>query len=155
MKEIKLTKGFVALVDDDDYEYLNQFKWCIKTWEKSRTQYAARYKKIDGKYKVIPMHRMIMNTPIGMEVDHRDGNGLNNQKCNLRNCTHSDNMRNRKSSRTGTSKYLGVSFAKIRGYEYITAHCGKINLGYFKTEELAAKAYKDYAELIYGEFTNK
>jgi len=154
MKEIKLTQGKVALVDDDDYEYLNQFKWTLKTWSKSNSLYAVRYKKINGEYRVIPMHRVIMNTPIGLEVDHKDHNGLNNQKCNLRNCTHSDNIRNRRPSKTGTSKYLGVSYVTVRGNRYITAHCGKINLGYFDTEENAAKAYLDYADSVYGEFIN-
>ena len=85
MKEIILTQGQVALVDDEDFEYLNQWKWCaIKS---RKTYYTTRTIYIPCKMTVI-MHRIIMNTPLDMTVDHIDHNGLNNQKYNLRICTN-------------------------------------------------------------------
>ena len=91
MREIVLGKGrSVALVDDEDYEWLSQWKWY------DSTNGAARYENILGKPnpKQILMHRIIMNTPSHLEVDHWDHNILNNQKSNLKNCTHKENCQN-------------------------------------------------------------
>jgi hypothetical protein len=153
MKEIKLSqrgrnKGkFVALVDDSDFEYLNQFKWYAQ--KDKTTYYVKRYEK----NIMIYMHRLIMNTPKGMQVDHKDHDGLNCQKNNMRNCIRSQNMRNRKAKINGTSNYLGVH---INRGKYIVAHI-RINgkekhLGTFKTIEEAATA-RDKASIKYfGEF---
>src|ERR1043165_2122866 len=86
-REIPLTQGYVALVDDCDYEWLSQWKWCAHVAKGGRTAYAFRAKGI-------AMHRVIMNAPEGMDVDHRDHNGLNNTRANLRICTHAENQRN-------------------------------------------------------------
>lgn len=94
MKEIKLTQGKVVLVDDEDYEYLNQFKWYAL--KNHRTYYAQRVIQNNYIKRTLKMHRVIMDTPCGLEVDHIDGDGLNNQKCNLRNCTFAENRKNRK-----------------------------------------------------------
>ena len=91
MKEIVLGRGkSVALVDDEDYEWLSQWKWY------DSTNGPARYEKVLGKTnpKQILMHRIIMNTPSHLEVDHWDHNRFNNQKSNLRNCTHKENCQN-------------------------------------------------------------
>jgi len=95
MKEIKLTRGMVALVDDDDYEWISQWEWIVRE-RKEGLYYALRYDMINRKR--VLMHRIIMNTPPYMQVDHIDHNGLNNQKDNLRNCSHAENMCNRRSS---------------------------------------------------------
>jgi len=93
MKKIKLTKKQVALVDDSDYEELNRFKWHARKTVK--TFYAERTFTIgNGKRKNVFMHRYIMQTPKGFDTDHIDGNGLNNQRSNLRVCTRSENLRN-------------------------------------------------------------
>lgn len=165
MKYIKLTRGFKAIVDDEDYEYLNQFKWCVNIGKK--TNYAVRYATINGRYTHILMHREIMNTPKGLDCDHVFHNGLDNRKYieingklvkNLRNCKHSQNMRNY--SAYGTSKYLGVSRlgANNRNAGKFLASI-KINgktkhLGYFINEIDAAKAYDYYANLYFGEYSN-
>lgn len=94
MKTIPLTQGQVALVDDEDYEYLMQWKWCA-AWN-GNTYYAFRGgKKEHGKKRqMIKMHRDLLDTPRGLEVDHLNGNGLDNRRCNIRNCTHKENMQN-------------------------------------------------------------
>src|SRR3990167_10308366 len=114
MKEIKLTQGKITLVDDEDFEYINQWKWHVIKNKKQTHFYAQRSE--NG--KSIRMHRVIMKTPHNKDVDHIDHNGLNNQKNNLRNCTTQENIRNRTSY--GKSSYLGVSthLAKYKNKSY-------------------------------------
>lgn len=159
MKEIKLTQGKVALVDDEDFEYLNQFKWYASKCRK--TFYAQRCVKVAvNKWVIIKMHRVLLNTPSHLMVDHIDHNGLNNQKANIRNCTQLQNAKNITSR--GRSKYLGVYYTSstIKGvrYEYITASIRVnrklISLGNHKTEIEAAKAYDQAAKKYFGEFAN-
>ena len=148
MKEIKLTQGKVALVDDEDFDWLNQWKWYA---QKSRyTYYAARY----NKKKYILMHRLIMNTPSNMEVDHQDHNGLNCQKSNMRICTHSQNLKNH--SKKNQSKYSGVYYNTLRlCYQSSIYVNGKqIYLGYSETEKGAAILYDIAARKYFGEFAN-
>ena len=95
-KEIKLTKGQVALVDDWHYDDVSKYKW-FASWNKhSRGYYAYRVVESKPKVKMELMHRRIMKTPDGMQCDHRDHNPLNNQEYNLRNVTQSQNLMNRR-----------------------------------------------------------
>lgn len=159
MKLIPLTQGKFAQVDDWWFDYLMQWKWCAH--KKSNTYYVVRNARSDDKTRIqIHMHREIMQTTKGLEVDHRDHNGLNCLEENMRNCTHQQNLQNR--SNSGKSKYKGVSFTtKWWGCKlstYIGA-CIRIDgktshLGTFKTEEDAAKAYDVRAKEVYGEFAN-
>lgn len=147
MKEIKLTQGKVALVDDEDYEYLSQWSWvAIKN---RNTFYAQR-----GWRPIIKMHRFIMNPPNDMQIDHIDHNGLNNQKINLRVCTSAQNKMNRRPS--GESKYLGVTReGKSNKWSATISHNNQyIHLGAFKTQEEAAIAYDSAAKIYHGEFAN-
>jgi len=146
MKEIQLTQGKVALVDDEDFEYLSQWKWYA--YKSNSTFYVER--EYIG--KAIKMHRLLMNTPNGMLVDHIDHNGLNNQKSNLRNCTHGQNMQNRRPY--GKSKYKGVIFSQNRFRAQITLGKRNLYLGRYKSEIEAAKAYDEVAKKHYGEFAN-
>ena len=154
MKEIILSQGKVALVDDEDYGLLNQFKWCAI--KQHRTFYAAKSVKRNGKWTSERMHRLFFDIPMGKEIDHIDHNGLNNQKSNLRLVTRQQNKQN--ASAWGSSKYLGVCVYKQEGCTYIAAHIqidGKTkHLGLFKTEEDAALAYNRAAKEKYGEYAN-
>ena len=108
MKEIKLTQGLKAQVDDEDFERLNEFKWFA---HKSRNvYYADRHSAtVNGKRDTIKMHHEIIGRPPeGKMADHKDGNGLNNQKYNLRHVTNRQNCQNKKHI-IKTSQYPGVS----------------------------------------------
>ena len=109
MREILLTKGKVALVDDDIFEKLNQYKW-----QYHGKGYAIRSVTEHGKNRGILMHREILKTPEGMETDHRNGNKLDNQRCNLRVCTAVQNRRNRAATKSNTSGYKCVYWDKRR-----------------------------------------
>ncbi len=111
MKQILLAnnKG-IALVDDEDHELLSKSTWFVL---KGRTcYYATRHVGKKPHRTTQLMHRLIMNAQKGQRIDHRDNDGLNNQKSNLRSCTNSQNAMNQKKTR-GTSKYKGVSWSKV------------------------------------------
>lgn len=100
-KRARKHKGRLALVDDADFEYLNQFNW----YYQAKDGYAVRNE--DG--KTILMHRAILNVPVGFEVDHTDNNGLNNQRSNLRIATHQQNLWNTRKGRFKHSIYKGLN----------------------------------------------
>lgn len=155
MKYIKLTQGKKAMVDDEDYEELSQYRWLAgKNWN---TFYASRIIKLEnGKYVRLHMHRFIMNTPKGMQTDHIDHNGLNNCKENLRICTCSENAMNQSKPKNNTSGYKGVSWHK-KNKKWRSKICIKgknIYLGYFLIKQDAYKAYCEASKKYHGEYGN-
>lgn len=147
-KAIPLTRGFFAIVDKCDYDFLNQWKWCC-----ALNGYAVRSVKINGVRKILLMHRFINNTPHGLQTDHINGNKLDNRKENLRTCAVRENACN-KSPRGGKSKFKGVAWHKKtnRWRAYINITNKQIFLGLFLSEIDAAKAYDAAAVKHHGEF---
>jgi len=154
MKEIQLTQGKFAIVDDDMYEYLSQWKWF--THRDRNTFYAER---MGGKWpnrKVVRMHRAVMNVSDDVLIDHLNGNGLDNRRENLRACTISENARNRGKDRDNSTGYKGVSWHKQdqKYHAQIRVSGRKIYLGSYADPEEAARAYDKAAKELHGEFAN-
>lgn len=152
MKEIPLTQGFVALVDDEDYEWLSQWKWCAQMHRNAPR--AVRSVTVDGKHKTVLMHRQIMDAPSDRQVDHINHDTLFNCKRNLRLCTHAQNLVNRYKMRGCSSRYKGVVWDKPRKKwrAQITVSNHVTNLGRFDREKDAARAYNVRAGKEWGEF---
>lgn len=155
MKQIKLTQGKFAMVDDKLFEELNKKKWHAQ--KGNSTFYAVRSEYIDGKWNTTGMHRLILGiTDKNIFGDHIDHNGLNNQFSNLRACSNIENLRNKKIKEGYSSIYKGVSFHKIwRKWQVRIKGDGKrTHIGYFTDEVEAAKAYDTAAKTLFGEFAN-
>lgn len=148
MKQIPLTQGKFALVDDEDFDRVNQYKWRYDNGYAVRTTHGSHKMR-----KKISMHHFIMNTLECIETDHRDLNRSNNQKYNLRTCTTSQNQANRKLLPTNTSGFKGVKIRK-EGYiqGYIRVRGKLIYTGSFKNVIDAATAYNEVAKKYFGEF---
>lgn len=149
MKQIPLTRGKFALVDNEDFDMLNKYKWKSSN-TKGKFFYAHRY---IGNNQIL-MHRVIMNTPKGFDTDHIDHNTLNNQKENLRIVSRQLNNANRKPNTKTASGYKGLQwdgrvekwFAKVmfnKKYIYAGSYLNKID---------AAKAYNRLAKKLFGEY---
>lgn len=147
MKQIQLSRGYVAFVDDEDFDCVSKIKWypLVTRW----TVYA--YNRA-GNY----LHRFVLDiSDPTIEVDHEDHNGLNCQKQNLRPTSRSGNGRNARKWLSGTSSHFkGVCFFKrdANWQAYINANGKRKHLGYFSTELLAAAAYNQAAQKYFGEF---
>lgn len=137
MRKIPLTQGKEAIVDEEDYEFLSQFKWHYKNG------YAARCISVDGKQVRIWMHRVLTGVPDNLEVDHLDRNGLNNTKQNLRICSRKINSDNRGLFVNNTSGYKGVSWHAGK-WQASYRHNGKLHyIGRYTSKE---EAYQKYLE---------
>ena len=154
MKEIELTQGKVALVDDIDYEYLMQWKWYAN---RHRDHFRARRTdRTNGDQKTIRMHNVIAERmEIDSEhIDHIDRNPLNNQRSNLRVATRSQNQHNRGAQKNSKTGVKGISFDKTQGrYQARIEITGKhYYIGRFDTVEEAAVVIKQKREELVGEF---
>ena len=143
------------MVDDDDYEELNRYKWYALWSSGTRTYYAVRFSsRYNGKRMKISMHRKIMNPPKDMEVDHVNHDTLDNRKGNLRICTRSQNRMNREKQSNNTSGLKGVSRYKASGkwQAQIQVNGKHIHLSFFDDKLDAARAYNKAAKELFGEF---
>lgn len=145
---------YFAQVGDEDYDYLMQWNWYAH--KLGNTHYAIRGIRKNKKHCLILMHRVLLNPKYKERVDHKDHDGLNNQRSNLRIATPSQNAANRKPNKNGYSKYLGVCFDKQtkKWRVFIRKNYKKINLGRFSNEIEAALAYDAAAVKYHGEFAN-
>lgn len=155
MKKVPLTQGKYALVDDSDFEALTRHDWHVSKQSKGRFYALRSVANGKGKQKAIRMHREIMQTPEDMETDHVDGNGLNNQRSNLRVCTKAENNRNVSKRRDNTSGFKGVSFEKSskRWAANIMSNGKQIKIGRFPTKESAYAAYCEACVKYHGAFS--
>ncbi|HXE49531.1 MAG TPA: AP2 domain-containing protein [Ramlibacter sp.] len=137
-----------CIVDDSDYEFLSQWKWSAE--QAKNKIYAVRSNKIGDKRRTMRMHNQITGIK---NIDHIDGDGLNNQRGNLRKCTHMQNMANTP-KRYGKHRYKGIAWQEHLQHwtSRIVSNKKRYNLGCFPTAELAAAAYNFAAKRLNGEF---
>ena len=148
-KEIQLTRGRITLVDDADFEWLNQWRWCY------HDGYAQRHSaRAGGEGHMIFMHREIIQPLKGMKTDHRDRDKLNNQRSNLRVCSTSENHMNKGKQKNNTSGYKGVSWHRQdkKWRAYINVNRKQFHLGNFSAAKDAARAYDEASIRYHGEF---
>lgn len=144
-----MTKGKVAIVDSEDYEYLSLFKWYAHS-----QGYAARDTKVNGKRVTLLMHRVIMEAKDGEQVDHRNEDKLYNCRCNLRIADFSQNDCNKSIRKDNKSGYKGVYRKRGKYAAEIRKNKIKYFLGYFDNPEDAARMYNFWALDLHGEFAN-
>lgn len=152
-KEIPLSRGMVALVDDCDYERVSQYKWCI-----DGNGYVVRAESyyVDGKRKrrKIMLHRFIMDAPQGFAVDHRQHDLLDNRRSNLRLATNQQNRANSRPNKNCVSQYKGVTLRSkdLKWEAHIRINGKRSFLGAYLSETDAARAYDVAALTAWGEF---
>jgi hypothetical protein len=152
MKFIPLTQGKVAIVDDEDFEKLNRYKWNAgligNIW------YAKRMVTSNGRRKDMTMHRQLMKKPSGKFIDHINHDGLDNRRENLRICTRSQNNKNHRKLKNNTSGMNNVHWYKKskKWMAYIKKDGKKTHLGLFIDKEEAGRAVDKKAKELFGEF---
>lgn len=151
-KEIPLTQGKVAIVDNDVYEWASQWKWYAQ--KHRNTYYVRRGVWQTGKVLSVNLHREIMNAPKGVQVDHINGDGLDNRRSNLRLATNTENSCNQSKQSNNTSGFKGVYWHKVvkKWQVCIRKNYHLIYIGYYNTPEEAALAYDKAALEHFGEF---
>lgn len=143
-----LSKGYETIIDDDDYKYLNRFSWYYAHGYAVRTIYDS------GKPYQLRMHRLIIDTPDGLDTDHINGNRLDNRKINLRTATRSQNVANTFVKKQNKSGYKGVSWKKSnkKWCAQIMYNNKVYHIGLFTDIKKAAKAYNNAAKKYFGEY---
>lgn len=152
-KIIATSKGGAILVDAQDYDLVKHYTWHVSKTKGSETPYAVAHSHYDekGNQKLVKMHHLITQDT---NIDHINGNGLDNRRANLRKANAYQNSWNSKSHAGSKSKYKGVSWNKERQKwkAQITCKGTHYNLGHFDTEEAAAKVYDARAKKLHGKF---
>lgn len=148
--ELALQHGQTALVDDEDYEKVSVYKWSA-IWHRNTKRYQVRG-YVNG--RMTGIHRVIMDAPANLHVDHINGDPMDNRRCNLRLCNNQQNHQNMRKHRDGSSRYKGVSWLQSQrkwvAQIYVEGH--NIVLGTFVDEKQAAQTYDEAAAKHFGEF---
>lgn len=148
---IPLTQGFVTWVDIEDAEAVGRVKWCVAP--SGHTAYARRYWQEGGRRRMVQLHRGLLEAPPGLEVDHINGDGLDNRRANLRLATHAENGRNRHVA-WGQSTYRGVAWGDGSWMAKIRVDGHLCSLGHFVEEAEAARTYDAAARHYFGAFAS-
>jgi len=145
-RKTKNYRKYFALVDDEDFELVSQYKWSISSYGYAECR--------DSEHKILGMHRLIIPTKSGMKIDHINMNPLDNRRENLRICTHRQNLWNRIKPTNNTSGFKGVSWEKRRNKwrASICKNYKQFSLGEFFTKNEAALAYNRKARELFGNF---
>ncbi|MGM0836007.1 MAG: HNH endonuclease [Bacillota bacterium] len=148
-KKLNTSSGMTFIIDDEDYEEVSKYKW-----KSTEDGYVRRNFWLGDKCKYISLHRMLINAPEGLCVDHINGNKFDNRRSNLRLATRTENIRNSGPKVNNKSGYKGVSFRKDTGKwkAQIRAFGKKVNLGQFDNKHDAARMYNFWAVDLFGEF---
>lgn len=151
-RQIPLTQNQVAIVDDDDYEWLSQWNWHAKN--ENGHWYAMRADYSGPRQRTVRMHRAIMEAPRNKWVDHVNGDGLDNRRENLRICLPRQNCYNRSNTKRSASRFKGVTPGWKPGlWRAQIVHDGElIYLGLFQSQRAAASAYDAAAKEHFGRF---
>lgn len=149
---VPLTKGYEAMIDASDVELVDSFNW--QALVGSHAVYAQRIDRSGSKKKTIRMHRVISGAGHGLEVDHINGNGLDNRRSNLRVATHQQNLQNQRISKTNNTGFKGVSWHKTarKWRARITVSGKETHLGFFPSLEAAHAAYAIASSRMHGDF---
>lgn len=148
-REIQLTRGFVTIVDDEDFARFGGSSW--HAYPNNRADHPRLIKWYARSKRHGILHRAILDAPAGLQVDHINGDSLDNRRANLRLCTHAQNMQNRW-YRTSCVGYRGVQPKKRRFRAQIFTGGRHLRLGTFADPIEAARAYDAAARRLHGEF---
>lgn len=154
---IRLTQGQIAKVDAEDFDRINQWKWCAHWDRKARSFRAERGRRDNGKTVYVSMAREVMGHPEGLEVDHRFHDTLDNRKSQLRIATHAQNCHNQRRRRDNSSGHKGVCWVPSIGKwrVRITLHGKRKLIGEYLDKGDATAAAKNAAEEMHGEFARR
>jgi hypothetical protein len=155
VKELPLTKGYVALVDDEDFERINAFKWQAHLTPRRDGTVRVYGFRTHAK-KGIYLHRFILNAPKGVDVDHKNGDGLDCRRSNMRLATRSQNLANLPWNAANTSGFKGVSFHKQSGRIQVVIgyRNRRYHIGLYDDPAFAAAVYDAAARHLFGSFAN-
>jgi len=150
-----LTRGKTSLVDSADAAWVGQWSWCAyrgphNDWYAVRTDYGG------DTQRTVRLHRALLSAPAELEVDHRNGEPLDNRRANLRLATNAQNAQNKRRGKRNSSGYKGVVWVAHCGKweARIVAHGRKRQLGLYRDAEDAHRAYCAAAARLHGEFAN-